>query len=166
MTPIIVTILVLTIVFSFLPFGQRLIEKITFGLLKAMALPWIGLGATFLWTFTIFPNPTMRGYIFGAFVTAIAAVLTFWAPRNENVKSMVKSMFFGGRDIWSQSNFNFYSGLLWGAGVALLLPHGGPFLNFAGLFMAIVWIVWQSYKGHEEEKMAEDDTAASEAAGA
>lgn len=140
-------------ILSFVPFGQRLFERISFGWINAAATPWISFGAIFILTYKVFPSPNLRGYVFGTIIIGIAAALSWWAPHNPNVKGIVQNAVFGGRDIWAMSNFKFYSGWIWGAGVTLLIPWGGSLINFGGLFAAITYLVWQSYKGHAENQM-------------
>ena len=149
---IMISLLVALIVLSFLPAGQRFLEKVSFGLLRCGAIPWIGIGAVFIWTYKVFPSPGARGAVLGLVVTAIAATLSWWAPRNPNVKGIIQNMFFGGKDIWSLDNYKMYLGMIWGAGLVLLIPMRGldTALNIGGLLVAIVWIVWQSYNGHKE----------------
>ncbi len=161
MNPIAITagLLVLTAVLSYTEIGQRFIEKITGGLIKRAVVPWVGLLATFVWTLLVFPNPNIRGFVFGAYLVGIAATLNWWAPRNPHVRGIIQNAFLGGQDIWSQSNYKLYTGMLWGAAIALLIPWGGTAVNFGGMFIAIGWIIWQSYKGHSENNKTKPEVA-------
>lgn len=158
-----VSVLVAIAILSFLPSGQRLIEKVTFGWVKAGIIPWIGIGAIFLWSYRVVPTPTLRGIIFGLLILSIAFVLSWWAPRNQNVKSLVKNMFFGGRDIWSLRDYKMYVGAIWGAGIVLALPLRGvdAILNAGALVAAIAYFGWQAYKGHTRNNLVKHEEGGS-----
>lgn len=147
-----VSVLVATALLCLLPTGQRFISWFTRGLLPYGAMPWVALGAVFIWTMRVNPNPTTRGYMFGALVLAIAAAFSWWAPRNERVKGFIKNTFFGGRDVWAHGDYKMYVGALWGAGIMLAIPVPGidAILNWGAVIAAVGFFVWQAYKGHTE----------------
>ena len=155
-------LLVVLSVLCFMKSGQTFLNKISGGLVKKPAMPWIGLIAIFLWSFVIVRVPILRGVIFGLFLVAIAATLSFWSTRNKKVKDFVKSRFFNGYDIWKDPDFKWYIGMLYGAGVVLIVPFGGvdAIFNIIGFMGACAWLIKKSYQGHrnkEESAKAEEE---------
>ncbi len=155
-------LLVVLSVLCFIKSGQTFLNKISRGLIKKPAMPWIGLIAIFLWSFVIVRVPILRGIIFGLFLIAIAATLSFWAVQNEKVKSFVQDKFFNGYDIWEDPDFKWYIGMLYGAGVVLVVPFGGvdALFNVVGFIGACAWLIKKSYQGHKNK--AEDDSVDAE----
>ena len=155
-------LLIVLSVLCFMKSGQTLLNKMSKGLIKKPAMPWIGLIAIFLWSFVIVRIPILRGIIFGLFLIAIAATLSFWAVQNEKVKSFVQGQFFNGYDIWKDPDFKWYIGMLYGAGVVLVVPLGGvdALFNIAGFIGACAWLIKKSYQGHKNKE--KDDSVDAE----
>jgi len=147
-------------VLCFFESGQTFLNKFSRGLIKKPAMPWIGFIAVFLWSFVVVRVPLLRGMIFGLFLIGIAFTLSSWATRNEEVKSFLKRKFFNGYDIWEEPDLKWYTGMLYGAGIVLIVPFGGldALFNIIGFIGACVWLIKKSYQGHRKTEEKSDSS--------
>ncbi len=157
---LLVSILVAIVILSFVPSTQGIFEKLTFGLVKRGLVPWLGLAAVFAWSERVAMTPTVRGALFGIITLGIAVALSWWAPRNPNVKGIIQNAFFGGRDIWSLPDYKMYVGVLWGAGLMLAIPlrQMDMLLNVVAILAMLVWFGRQAYKGNSDKKTPDSKT--------